>query len=271
NHFDILAASGALKNNMPLTLPWIPGTDFAGVVTKVGKKVTSLKKGDEVYGLQFGGLYAEYALINPNGVVLKPKNLSFEEAAGVPQVASTAWQGLFTHGKLQEGQTVLIHGAAGGVGAYAVQFAHQKGARVIATAQEKDRAYLEALGAYEVIDYERLKFEDIVKDVDLVFDLVGKDYQQRSFPIIKKGGIFVSVNQPIDEEMLKKYEISGTFMSMQRSTSDLENIAQLLDAGKVKFDLADVYPLKEAATAWKTLLGKTSKKKTHGKIVLKVE
>ena len=154
NQFEIKIASGIMKELFPIEFPWIPGSDFAGVVEKVGKNVDSFKAGDEVYGNsgKFGA-YAEYIAADTDKIAAKPAPLDFEQAASVPVVALTAYQGLFKHGKLQSGQTVLIHGAAGAVGAYAVQFAKNAGAKVIATSSAEDKNFVKSLGADQVIDY----------------------------------------------------------------------------------------------------------------------
>src|SRR6185312_10400280 len=182
NHLDLVKASGMARQILPIDLPWIPGHEFSGVVEQVGSDVTAWTSGDEVFGISDMGAYAELLAVRPATIARKPSNLSFEEAASVPVAAQTAWQGIFTHGHLEKGQTILIHGGAGAVGAYAVQLASHAGAIVIATASAGDEAYLNSIGARRVIDYEKAQFEKVLREkVDVVFDLVGGDAQMRSF------------------------------------------------------------------------------------------
>ncbi len=283
NHIEGALASGALRYLYELPFPWIPGNDFAGTVEAVGAAVTGFQPGDAVYGSisPVGGTYAEYAAVSAEQLAHAPTSLSLLEAAAVPVAAQTAWQGLFNYAHLQAGQTVLIHGGAGAVGAYAIQFAHQAGARVITTASPEDEAFLQELGADQVIDYKSTRFEQVVAPVDVVLDLVGGDTQQRSYAVLKPGGYLVAVNQPASEEEAAKHQVSASFLHMNPSSADLAHIAALLDAGKVRVDIAQVLPLTEALSAWETLARKlpgwssvkaesTASKGKHGKIVLQV-
>ena len=173
NHVDRVTASGMAREIFPIDLPWIPGHEFAGVVERIGSDVAACAAGDAVFGTSGMGAYAEYLAVKPGTIARKPPNLSFEEAASVPIASQTAWQGLFTHGHLEKGQTILIHGGAGAVGAYAVQLASHAGATVIATASATDEAYLESIGASRVIDYRQTQFKTALRQkVDMVFDLV---------------------------------------------------------------------------------------------------
>ncbi|WP_405513879.1 NADP-dependent oxidoreductase [Spirosoma sp. KNUC1025] len=188
NHIDYEKASGAMKQVFPLTFPWIPGYDFAGTIEALGTNVVNFAVGDDVYGTStHSGAYAEYIAIRPEQIAQKPRTLDFIEAASVPVSAETAWQVLFEQAHVHEGQTVLIHGGAGAVGTYAVQFAHQAGAKVIVTASSRARERVVALGANQVIDYRTEQFETLVSGVDAVIDLVGGPMQQRSYGVIKKG------------------------------------------------------------------------------------
>ena len=153
NHIDLVKASGKVRQILPIDLPWIPGHEFSGVVEQIGSDVAGYAPGDAVFGISDMGAYAEFLAVKPVAIVRKPANLSFEEAASVPVASQTAWQGLFTHGHLEKGQTILIHGGAGAVGAYAVQMASHAGATVIATASGDDEAYRKSIGASRVIDY----------------------------------------------------------------------------------------------------------------------
>jgi NADPH:quinone reductase-like Zn-dependent oxidoreductase len=271
NHVDIGIAGGAMKDVFPLKFPWIPGYDLSGVVESVGDAVQGFKAGDEVYGASLnGGTYAEYIAISPAFIALKPRALSFTEAASVPVSAETAEQVLFRHARAQKGQTILIHGGAGAVGAYVVQMAHEAGVKVIVTASLEDRDFLSGLGADEVIDYAGKPFESMVSHVDAVIDLVGGAVQQRSFPVIKEGGILVSVNQPVSDALAAKYKIHGVFAELQPSNEGLSRIAGLIDSGALKVNVGEAYPLERTAEAWGRLQmkGGTKREKKHGRIGL---
>jgi NADPH:quinone reductase-like Zn-dependent oxidoreductase len=270
NHIDIAIAAGAMKNVFPLKFPWIPGYDLTGVVEAVGAKVQGFKAGDEVYGASLGGgTYAEYIAISPGTIALKPRTLDFTKAASVPVSAETAEQVLFRHAKAQKGQAVLIHGGAGAVGAYVVQMAHQAGLKVLVTASLEDKEFLLGLGADAVIDYKGQSFESVVKNVDAVIDLVGGAVQDRSYPVIKEGGILVSVNQPFSDELVAKYKIHGVFAQLQPSTEGLSRIAGQIDSGALKINIGSVYPIEQTAEAWKELQGNGPKGgKKNGRIVL---
>ncbi len=189
NHLDLVEASGKARQILPIDLPWIPGHEFSGVVEQIGSDIAAYAPGDAVFGTTTGmGAYAEHLAVKAAAIARKPSNLSFEEAASVPVAAQTAWQGIFTHGHLEKGQTILIHGGAGAVGAYAVQLAAHAGATVIATANRDDEAYLNSIGASRVIDYREAQFEKLLREkVDMVFDLVGGETQKRSFLVLPKG------------------------------------------------------------------------------------
>src|SRR6266566_3861183 len=163
NHLDLVKASGTARQILPIDLPWIPGHEFSGVVEQIGSDVTAYAPGDAVFAAnETGGAYAEYLAVKQAFIAKKPASLSFEEAASVPVAAQTAWQGLFTHGHLDNGQTILIHGGAGAVGAYAVQLASHAGATVIATASGHDEVYVKSIGASRVIDYREEQFEKVL-------------------------------------------------------------------------------------------------------------
>src|SRR6266404_902456 len=213
NHLDLVEASGAARQMFPIDLPWIPGHEFSGVVERTGKDVSGFAPGDAVFGNSTSGAYADFLAITPTAIVKKPANLSFEEAASVPVAAETAWQGIFTHGQLAKGQTILIHGGAGGVGAFAVQLAAHAGANVVATASSVDATYLKSIGAARVIDYRNARFEDELPDkVDVVFDLIGGETQRRSFSVLKPGGYLIATNQPVPQDEAAKYGVTGIIM-----------------------------------------------------------
>src|SRR6476469_4156050 len=213
NHLDLVEASGTARQILPIDLPWVPGHEFSGVVEQIGSDVAACAPGDAVFGISEMGAYAEYLAVKPVAIARKPSNLSFEEAASVPVASQTAWEGIFTHGHLEKGQTILIHGGAGAVGAYAVQLASHAGAKVIATASRDDEAYLNSLGASLVLDYREEQFEKVLREkVDVVFDLVGGDTQKRSFLVLKEGGYLVSATQPVSQDESAKPRVSGTMM-----------------------------------------------------------
>jgi NADPH:quinone reductase-like Zn-dependent oxidoreductase len=231
-----------------------------------------------------GGAYAEYQIVKPALVARKPSKLSFEEAASVPVAAQTAWQGIFTHGHLEKGQTILIHGGAGAVGAYAVQLASHAGAIVIATAGGDNEAYLKSIGASQVIDYRKAPFEKVLQEkVDVVFDLIGGDTQKRSFLVLKEGGQLISATQPVSQEDAEKHRVTGAMMRLTPSADVLGRIAQLLEAETILPDIATVYSLLDAGQAWKDIAGNLPRvhgispsgpgaagRRSHGKIVLRV-
>jgi len=285
NHLDLVKASGKVRQIFPLDLPWIPGHEFSGIVEQIGSDVEGHAAGDAVFGANgIGGAYAEYLAVKPAVIARKPSNLSFEEAASVPVAAETAWQGIFTHGHLEKGQTILIHGGAGAVGAYAVQLALHAGATVIATASGDDEGYLKSIGASQVIDYRKEQFENGLREkVDVVFDLIGGDTQKRSFLVLKEGGHLVSATQPVSQEETAKYRVSGVMMRLAPSGDMLGRIAKLLEEGTIRPDVATVYALQDAAQAWKDIAGNlpgvhgvspsgpgAERRRSHGKIVLRV-
>jgi len=261
------------QSALPQPLPLTPGSDVAGIVEQLGAGLagSDLQIGDEVFGVtnkQFTGGYAEYAVAEAGMLARKPKRLSFIEAASVPVVASTAWQMLFDHGQVTAGQCVLVHGAAGNVGAYAVQFAKQAGARVFATAYARDIDYVSQLGADRVIDVGSERFEAQCKDIDVVLDTIGGDIQQRSFAVLKRGGILVSsVSQP-DLDKATQHRVRGIFFLVDVTSDCLTRIAELLEAGRILTNVGEVLPLESAVLAHEMMAGKKHK---SGKIVLAVD
>jgi NADPH:quinone reductase-like Zn-dependent oxidoreductase len=251
NPFDLKLASGMFKEMIPMTLPYVPGGEFAGVVEEAANDVLDVRKGDEVFGNCPAGAYAEFVAAPSDTMAPKPKKLSVTEAACLPLAGQTAWQGLFDHGDLRRGETVLIHAASGGVGTYAVQLAHWAGARVIATASAANLDYVRGLGADEVIDYKATRFETAARDVDLVLDLLGGDTQARSFGVLKKGGRLVSTVQPPPQDVANRHGVKATFFSMKPSSAGLIRLAELIDDGALKVVVTKTYPLREAATAWR--------------------
>jgi len=255
----------AVQSALPITL----GSDLSGTVEAVGPGVTQFKPEDAVYGVtnpEFIGAYAEFAVARANMIARKPASLSFSEAASAPVVAVTAWQMLFEYAKATAGQSVLVHGAGGNVGAYAVQFAAQAGLHVIATASAQDESYVRSLGAATVVDYRARRFEDVVSDVDVVLDMVGGETRNRSFPIIKPGGILVSVSEPLPKSGAAE-NVRAVFFLVEVTTARLETITTLFNQGRLIPRVGSVLPLEEARVAHEMLAGAPHK---PGKIVLEI-
>ena len=267
NPADPLTLSGKYAREFGTHLPLIPGYDIAGIVEKTGANVTKLKVGDAVYGYpNFGGGWADYVTVKEFEVAAKPKSLNFVESAAVPMGALTAWQALVDVAKLQPGQTVLIHGGSGGVGSFAIQIAKARGARVIATASTTNQDLLKKLGADMAVDYTKTKFEDVAKDVDAVLDPIGKETLARSYNVIKKGGIVMSLVARPDPAELEKHGIRGAGISVHPDAEDLAEIAQLIDAGKIKPIVTQVLPLNEAIAAQQ----QAATHHTRGKVVIRI-
>jgi len=267
NPADPLTLSGKFAREFGTHLPLIPGYDIAGIVEKTGGKVTKLKAGDAIYGYPtFGGGWAEYVTVSEGEVAAKPASLNFTEAAAVPMGALTAWQALVDVAQLRTGQTILIHGGSGGVGSFAVQLAKARGARVIATASTENQDLLKQLGADVPIDYTKTRFEEIAKDVDAVLDPVGKDTLARSYDVVKKGGIVMSLVARPELVELKKRGIRGAAISVHPDAEDLAEIAHLIDAGKIKPIVTKVLPLNEAVAAQQ----QAETHHTRGKLVLRI-
>lgn len=270
NPVDWKIREGRLQGRISHHLPLTPGWDVAGVIEQLGAGVTQFKTGDAVYArpdMARDGAYAEYMVVRASEVALKPKSLDFAHAAAVPLSALTAWQSLFDAGKLEQGQRILIHAGAGGVGHYAVQLAHWKGAHVITTASARNADFVRALGADEVIDYTRTPFEQTVRDVDMVFDTVGGEVQQRSWQTLKKGGILVSILALTVPETAPQQGWRSAYVFVQPNSAQLTQIAGLIDTGKVSPVVEKVLPLSEAAQAHALI----QSAHTRGKIVLRVK
>jgi len=216
--------------------------------------------------LDNSGGYAQYALVKEDEAAPKPKSLTYVEAAAVPIVALTAWQALIDSAKLSAGQTVLIHGGSGGVGSFAVQIAKARGARVIATASTANQDLLKELGADISIDYTKQKFEDIAKGVDVVLDSIGKDTLARSYAVVKKGGVIVSLVARPNQDELHKLGIRGAALSVEPNSGELAQIGSLIDEEKVRVIVSQTLPLAEARKAQEQV----ATGHTRGKIVLKI-
>ena len=264
----IRAGRSVLPQPLPLTL----GSDLSGDIQAVGPDVSDLRVGDQVYGVtnpRFIGAYAEYALASAAMIARKPTSLTYIEAASVPVIAVTAWQGLFDQAQLKAGQTVVIHGAAGNVGAYAVQLARRAGIRTIATAATDDLAYVRELGADTVVDFQTQRFEDAARNVDAVLDLVGGETQKRSFQVLRRGGKLISAVSHPDQDLAKSHGVDATFFLVNVTTKHLTEIAGLIDGGQLRTRVGTVLPLADAREAHFMLEGRRPAPK--GKIVLAVE
>jgi NADPH:quinone reductase-like Zn-dependent oxidoreductase len=250
NPVDWKIRTGSLKDFFPRSLPYIPGYDFAGVVEEVGPNVTAFQKGQAVFGQapEFG-TYTEYTIAPVTTVALKPETLGFDEAATISVGATTAWQGLFDHGKLEPGQRVLILGAAGGVGLFAVQFARWKGAHVIGTASTRNLDFVHSLGAHEVIDYTTIDVANAVHDVDLVLDTVGGEALANIWPTLKHGGTVVSIAGQPSPEKARELDARAVNFSAQTTSDLMSTFAHLIDEGTVKVAIATSLPLREAPKA----------------------
>ncbi len=265
NPADWKIRAGYLKDMLKYHLPLIPGWDAAGVIEDVGVGVTRLKRGDEVYtrpDISRDGTYAEYIAVRESEVALKPKSLDHVHAAAIPLAGLTAWQALFDAGGLSEGQRVLIHAAAGGVGSFAVQLAKWKGAYVIGTASASNHAFLRGLGADETVDYRTVRFEDEVRDVDMVLDAMAGETQKRSWKTLKPGGILVSILGLEDPPT----GVRHAQVFVQPNAKQLSEIAMLVDTGKLRAIVETVLPLAEAHRAQEI----NEAGHTRGKIVLRV-
>jgi len=269
NPVDWKVRAGYTKGFLDYQLPLIPGWDLSGVVEAVGAGVADWQPGDEVYSrpdIGRNGSYAEYIAVKASELGRKPKSIDHASASAIPLAALTAWQALFVAGGLKAGQRVLIHAAAGGVGTFAVQLAKWKGAYVIGTASERNHAFLRELGADELVDYNKTPFETVVHDVDLVLDSMAGEIRQRSWQVLKKGGILVSILGAPSAEEAAAHGVRQAGVFVQPNRAQLEEIAKLVDAGKLRPIVEEVLPLKEAARAHE----KNQTLHTRGKIVLRV-
>ena len=264
----IRAGRSALPQPLPLTL----GSDLSGEVAALGSGVSGVAVADQVFGVTnpgFIGAYADYAVASVGMLAKKPSSLSYAEAASVPVIAVTAWQALFEQARLEGGQTVVIHGAAGNVGAYAVQLARRAGLRSIATVATEDIDYVQGLGAHTVVNFQTQRFEDEIENADAVLDLVGGDTQRRSFQVLRPGGKLISAVSEPDQERARHHGVTAAFFLVEVTTERLGRIAELFDRGELKTRVGIVLPLADAREAHMMLEGRRQRPK--GKIILSVE
>lgn len=256
------AKSGAARKHA------VPGHEFSGVIVATGRDAEGLKIGDEVYGMNdwfADGATAEFCITLPQNVARKPRTLSHVDAASVPIGALTAWQGLMDRAKLGPGERVLVHGGAGGVGLYAVQLAHNRGAHVISTVSTRAIDFVKRLGADEVVDYETSRFEEEVAEVDVVFDTVGGDTLRRSWSVLKPGGRMVTIAS--DGENTVEQRAKDAFFIVEPNQKQLIEIANQLDAGHLRAFVKATFPLSEASAAYSGALKDGG---GYGKIVVSV-
>src|SRR6476469_8501707 len=272
NPIDWKVREGHMKDFWPHKFPLILGWDLSGVVEELGTGPAAagrFKIGDEVYSLPDptrNGAYADYIVVREPELARKPNSLHHICAAAIPLAALTAWQSLFDTAQLQPGQRVLIHAGSGGVGHLAVQLAKWKGAYVFATASTKNQDLLRELGVDEPIDYTQQRFEDIARKIDIVLDTIGDETQERSWSVLKKGGVLVSLVQPPSEEKAKELGFRAAIIGVQPNGAQLAEIAKIIDAGKLAPVIDRILPLSEVRRAHEL----NQSGHTHGKIVLRV-
>ena len=266
NPVDVAIRKGYLAKLVG-SFPLIPGMDAAGIVEKVGNKVTTYKAGDSVFAfltLKGEGGYAEFVRAKEDELALKPSTVSFAQAAGAGAAGATAWEALIDTANLRAGQTVLIHGGSGGVGHLAIQIAKAKGAKVFATASTANQEFLRRMGADVAIDYTRARFEDIAKDVDVVLDTVGRDTLERSYGVVKKGGIIVSIVDEPKPAALEAHGIRGVTLRCTPKAGVLEELGKLMEAKKLTPVISQTFPMTNVVQAQEQI----ATGHTRGKIVL---
>lgn len=269
NPVDWKVRAGLLNDMIPNTFPLVLGWDVSGVVESIGRGVSRFAAGDEVFSrpdISRDGAYAEYIVVNESEVARKPRSIDHIHAAALPYAGLTAWQSLFDTAALTAGQRVLIHGAAGGVGHLAVQLAKWQGAYVIGTASARNHDFLRKLGVDQVIDYPTQRFEEAVQPVDVVFDTVGGDTQERSWPVLKRGGILVSVASPPSAETAAEYGVRQALVMVRSDAAQLAEIAKLVEGEKLKAIVETILPLSDATRGQEL----SERGHTRGKIVLRV-
>jgi NADPH:quinone reductase-like Zn-dependent oxidoreductase len=270
NPFDWKVRAGYLAGWINYSLPLILGWDVSGVVEAVGSDVKNLTVGEPVFAradYTRDGTYAEYVAVQASLVEPKPQTLDFIHAAGVPHAALAAWQSLFKYADLSAGQTVLVHGAAGGVGHFAVQFAKLHGAQVIGTSSGNNLDFQRQLGVDEAIDYTKTRFDEVVHDVDVVLDTIGGEVQQHSWKVLKPGGMLVSLVEMPSEETATAHGVRRALATADADEGVLAQIAALIDSGQVKPVVSSVLPLTEVRQAHAL----SESRHTRGKIVLQVK
>lgn len=272
NPFDWKVREGYVKDFIKLSFPTTVGGDFAGVIVDLGKGASGFKVGDRVYGQAAvfaggTGAFAQILAASVDKIAKKPKKIDFIEAASLPLVGMSALQALETHIKLKKGAKILIHGGAGGIGSIAIQLAKALGAYVATTVSGADKEFVKDLGADEVIDYKSEDFEEKLSSFDAVFDTVGGEVTDKSFKVLKKGGILVSMAGQPSEDLAKKYGIVAIGQNTEGNTERLNRLAELVDEGKIKPQVDKVFTLDRVKEAFKHL----EQGHVRGKVVLKIK
>jgi alcohol dehydrogenase len=272
NPADWKVREGYFQQMTPLQFPSTLGMDFSGVIEKVGEGVHGFKQDEEVYGDAAAirgrsGAFAEMALANEDSIAHKPKTLSHEEAAGLPLVGVSGWQALVETIRLSGGQKILIHGGAGGIGSIAIQLAMRLGAYTATTVNTNDKEFVQQLGANEAIDYQTQTFEDLLHDYDAVFDTVGGETYTRSFKILKKGGIIVSMIEQPNQELMHRFGVKATSQFTKVNRDRLTRLAQWVDQNNIRVNIDRTFPLDEAGKA----LDYQRDVHPRGKIVLRMQ
>ena len=270
NPIDNILRAGYLRQMLELSFPHVKGYDVSGTVVEVGKDVRNVKLGDEVFARpnqKDAGAIAEFARLQESELAIKPANISHEQAASVPLAGLTAWQALVTKGGIKEGDKVLIHAGSGGVGTFAIQIAKHFGAFVATTTSSKNADMVKDLGADLVIDYTSQKFEDVVSDYDLVIDTIGGDTLERSFKVLKKGGVLVSVKSQDNDGLAEKYGVRFEWFFMWPDGEMLAELAKLISDGTVKTVIDSTFPMNRSADAFDRLATGRAK----GKIVVSIK
>jgi NADPH:quinone reductase-like Zn-dependent oxidoreductase len=271
NPIDWKIREGYMKQMMPLQFPTTMGMDFSGIIEKVGEDVSDLKQGDEVYGQASvakggTGAFAEMALANADTIAHKPKSLSHQEAAGLPLVGVSALQAVVETIGLTKGQKILIHGGAGGIGSIAIQLAKNLGAQIATSVSKNDMQFVRELGAGEIVDYKTQKFEGVLRDYDAVFDTVGGETYARSFKVLKRGGIIVSMLEQPNQELMAQYGVKAYSQLTQVNKDRLTKLAQWVDQNSIRVNVDRTFPLEETAKA----LDYQKEKHPRGKVVLAI-
>lgn len=272
NPVDWKVREGYLKENLPFNFPIILGWDAAGIVKEVGESVNGFSVGDRVFARPAtnpNGTYAEYVAVDGNLLAHMPDNVSFEEAASIPLVGETAWTALVEISKIKEGDKVLIHAGAGGVGSLAIQIAKSFGAVVASTASGDNEDYLKDLGVDVFINYKKQDFESELNDYDIVFDTMGGDIQEKSFNVLKKGGIIVSITTPPDEELAKSKEVRTGYFFLEPNGERLAKLGELMKNGQLKAKIGNQFPFTENGLREAHRLSETHHAK--GKIVINIK
>lgn len=269
NPLDWKVREGYLAEVLPHTLPLTLGWDFAGEIASIGDNVDQWRLGDAVYSrpdFSKNGAYAEYITVSADEIAAKPQTLNWQESAAVPLVTLTAWQALIDIGGINQGDRVLIHAGAGGVGMAAIQLAKLAGATVYTTASSRNIDFLKSLGADEVIDYTQEDFSKL-EDLDIVFDTVGGETFEKSWGILKKGGCLVSTVEFPNEDLAAKHDVRANFCFVQANAGQLAEISNLIDSGSIKVEIDSVFRLEEIAKAH----AKSESGHTRGKIVIQIQ